>query len=424
MSKTDTYWKELFNKYSILEKIEAKGSFEITSRQINEYWESRLMTKFDQKANLPELFQKNNLSILPQTRGSYIIADFNAYKDIEYKKETVDTSLPFPDGIVTIDPQNLYSESVALNCAYLSGLIDSIAGENTVHTINGRMSTLSFDYQIHTKRNRTFNMCVNNSQCEIDGGYEGPTKVVLVEAKNFQTTDFLIRQLYYPYRLWKQKTTKEIVPVFMTFSNDVFSFFVFRFDNPVNYSSIILTEQKHYSLISENISLGELISLHANTKIIPDLNVPFPQADSFERVVDLLGLLATTELSKEDITSNYDFDKRQTDYYTNAGIYLSLIEKRAEKSEIKYYLTEAGRKIMSQRGKNKYLSLARTMLRHKVFHRLFHKCLNASSPATPTMAQETMRECDLYNVRGASTYFRRSQTVAKWINWILRLQNN
>jgi hypothetical protein len=423
MTKTNKFWSELFDKHSILDKIHKYGFFEITSKQINEYWESRLMTKFDHKSNLPELFQKYKLSILPKTRGSYIISDFNAYQDIQYNT-SIETSSSFPESIETIDPQNLYSESIALNCAYISGLIDSIAGESTEHTVNGRMSTLSFDYQIRTIQKLTFNMQVNNSQCEIDGGYEGPTKFVLVEAKNFQTNDFLIRQLYYPFRLWRQKTKKEIIPVFMTFSNDVFSFFIYRFEDFNDYNSIVLVEQKNFCLISDSITLDDLVLLFKNTPIIKDPPVPFPQADSFERVVDLLGLLFSTELSKDDITTNYDFDKRQTDYYTNAGIYLGLIQKRPEGREVKYALTDAGRKVMSQKGKYKYLSLAKAILQHDVFHRLFHKCLNTSLPATSAMAEETMRECPLYKVKEKSTYFRRSQTVAKWIDWILKLQNN
>lgn len=56
--------------------------------------------------------------------------------------------------------------------------------------------------------------------------------------------------------------------------------------------------------------------------------IPFPQANSFPRVVDLLGLLVNEELTPEQITSVYDFDERQTDYYTNAAIYLGLIKKK------------------------------------------------------------------------------------------------
>ena len=55
-------WEKLFEKYNILGEIEEKGYFKITSKQINEYREARLMTKFDNSATLPDLFKKNSLS--------------------------------------------------------------------------------------------------------------------------------------------------------------------------------------------------------------------------------------------------------------------------------------------------------------------------------------------------------------------------
>ena len=69
VSKNQSAWQKLFDKYRILDGIENSGFFEITSTQINEFREARLMTKFDHKINLPDIFDKNRLSILPISRG-------------------------------------------------------------------------------------------------------------------------------------------------------------------------------------------------------------------------------------------------------------------------------------------------------------------------------------------------------------------
>ena len=74
---------ELFEKYNILEEINNNGYFKITAKQINEYREARLMTKFDNSANLPELFKDNKLAILPITSNSYMIAKFQTYQEFE-----------------------------------------------------------------------------------------------------------------------------------------------------------------------------------------------------------------------------------------------------------------------------------------------------------------------------------------------------
>ena len=147
------------------------------------------------------------------------------------KKSSTDISYrELPPNIETLDPTNIYSESSAILCAFLSGMIDEVLGEETNLTIWGRMSTGTFDYQIrNTKTKINQNIWVRNSQCEIDGGFEGESKLALIEAKCETVADFIIRQLYYPYRLWTSKTNKEVVPIFLTISNDIFCFYRFSF---------------------------------------------------------------------------------------------------------------------------------------------------------------------------------------------------
>lgn len=62
-SKNDTAWEKLFDKYNIIGSVKSTGYFEITSEQINDFREARLMTKFDHKSNLPQLFVKKTINI-------------------------------------------------------------------------------------------------------------------------------------------------------------------------------------------------------------------------------------------------------------------------------------------------------------------------------------------------------------------------
>ena len=207
-TKNELAWKQLFEKHGILEKIEKHGVFEITSSQINKFREARLMTKFDHRKNLPEIFKKHKLSILPITRGSYLISQFEAYKDFE-EKNTEIIKVSFPTFIESIDYENITSESAALNCAYVSGILaDFIEDERIIPTVSGRMGSDTFDFLIKTRSGTDVRVNVNNSQIEIDGGFEGVETLSLIEAKNSLSDDFLIRQLYYPYRLWRNKIGK------------------------------------------------------------------------------------------------------------------------------------------------------------------------------------------------------------------------
>ena len=94
-SKNDKAWTELFDKYKILENVQDKGHFEITATKINEFREARLMTKFDHKSQLPKLFSDNELSILPTSRGGYVIGSFETFCDFA-ENEIPLTRVEFP----------------------------------------------------------------------------------------------------------------------------------------------------------------------------------------------------------------------------------------------------------------------------------------------------------------------------------------
>jgi hypothetical protein len=347
----DVAWEQLFEYHAILSVISETGFFEIDSLTINKYRESRLMAKFDHYANLPRIFKEHNLSILPISRNRYILGNFDTYFKVNYQPVEI-TSFEFPSSIQTINDTNLYSENSALSCAFNTGIIQNLLNnEETFYTVAGRMSTGSFSFDIDNKNNTSnppYNISVNNSQCEIDAGFESESYFLLVEAKLYDVEDFLIRQLYYPYRLWSSKISKKIIPAFMTYSNlnNKFSFFLYEFDNILNYNSLRLIAQKDYIIEPETIKRTDILSIFSHiTPIAEPIDIPFPQADKFERIVDLLTLLLDRELTKNEIASNYQFDLRQVDYYTNAAKYLRLVDNFFDLStkEKTFRLTDVGK---------------------------------------------------------------------------------
>ena len=170
-SKNDNAWEKIFDKYKILKEIENKNEFVITAKQINEFREARLMTKFDYSSQLPSLFSDNTLSILPISRGSYIISNFEMFESFDDNEVDI-IKMEFPTYLESIDYTNITSESTALNCAYVSGILQHFVAEQDLQpTVSGRMSSLSFSFDINAK-NLLLNVKVDNSQIEVDGGYE------------------------------------------------------------------------------------------------------------------------------------------------------------------------------------------------------------------------------------------------------------
>ena len=412
LTKNDIAWNTLFDRYDLLTKIRNDGYFEITAAQINEERESRLMAKFDHSVNLPTIFKEHHLSILPLSRSKYIVGQFRTHFTIASDFEKQHVFFEIPHNIESISFPNLHSESLALNYAYIAGLITDFLGEEAYQTLSGRMSTSCFDFTIGNR-----SITVENSQCEIDAGFESDNYLLLIEAKNYAVDDFLIRQLYYPFRLWSSKVQKQVIPVLMTFSNDTFTFYEFQFTDISQYNSLVLKRVVEYSLQPEPISSDDIMPLLQGLSPVESIeSIPFPQADKFERVIDLLSLLAERELTRDDITENYQFDIRQTQYYTDAGRYLGMISKTNERDNITFCLTNDARRIFNSSYKNKYLGIIAAILSKPVFCKVFQESLRIGAVPSQDAIVTIMQQANL-TISG-TTLPRRARTVSSWVNWL------
>ena len=420
MGLNDAAWENLFDKYHILDEIERNGQFIISANQIKEFREPRLMTKFDHKVNLPVIFAENRLAILPVTRGDYVISSFSAYKEFEQPSTDVQR-ISIPAHIQSLMPQFLVSETIALNCANACGILeDFLEDEALVSTVSGRMGSGEFNFNIDTASG-TRAVSVTNSQIEIDAAYEGINYLSLFEAKRDLSNDFLVRQLYYPFRVWSNRVTKTVKTVFLIFSNGIFNLYQYQFDDPQNYNSLKLVKQKNYVIATE-ICLSDIENLLVATPEAQEPEISFPQADSMSRIINLIELLHEKPMTRNRITTEYAFDVRQTNYYTDAGRYLGLIDKgRDGDNNILFQLSEKGRRIMNLAYRERQLAIVSKILEHKPFRETLKLHLqNGVMPDKNTIIQ-IMRNSNLYNIGAESTYFRRSSTIIGWTNWILSI---
>jgi hypothetical protein len=426
-SKNDIAWEKLFEQHGILRKIDRVGVCEISSDEINKVREARLATNFSHRIQLPKIFQDNQLTIQPNTRGTYLIGRFESYQKLFDDPSVPIEAADFRSDIETIDPTNLYSESSVLLCAYHTGIISHLLDQEVSLTVFGRMSAGRFGYSISNKQTgNRHQILVEGAQLEIDSAFEGRNVFAIFEAKNQKVDDFLVRQLYYPYRLWKNRTSKQVIPVFMYYSNanSVFSFFVFRFNDEGHYNSIELVKQRKYQIVASDIDLAAIYAALKRVRVKPEPhNVPFPQANTFDKqIIDLLSQLygARASLSQDFITTNYAFDRRQTQYYTQAAHYLGLVERHYSREEgVTYSLTERGTRIMAQHPQVRNLALVECILEHKVFNQTLR--LYFEQGARPTIEQVVaiMRDARL-RISG-TTPRRRAQTVLAWVDWIMQL---
>jgi hypothetical protein len=128
-------------------------------------------------------------------------------------------------------------------------------------------------------------------------------------------------------------------------------------------------------------------------------------------------------MSQEEITTNHAFDRRQTQYYTNAGRYLGLIQRRQNREEgVTYSLTPKAVAIMARQPARRNLALVETILEHRVFAETVRLYLAQAGRPEINQVIEIMRAAELgLDQEGHTTIPRRAQTVLSWIDWIMRL---
>jgi hypothetical protein len=251
----DNSWKAIFDKYKIHKHNFNKEPFIITAEKIKEATahfkktnekEVRILCKQDSREDLPQVFIDNNLFLLPIHNGEYVIVKGDGYVDIpsiDTKAIIYTSKLDFK-----LDTSKVgNSEMQHLDFAYAASLIRSFLNDNTlVLTIRGRKYTPNFSFYVGKHK-----ITVESVQTEVDAGYEGKDKVVLIEAKNSQTNNTIIRQLYYPYRQWQQHTDKKVITLFFEKRANFYSLWQYEFKKIDDYNSIHLVKSQRFEIIEK-----------------------------------------------------------------------------------------------------------------------------------------------------------------------------
>ncbi len=137
------------------------------------------------------------------------------------------------------------SEMQHLDYAYASSIIrDFMQDDSLVLTIRGRKYTPKFSFYVNN-----FFIEVKSVQTEVDAGYEGRDKVVLIEAKNLKTSNIIIRQIFYPFKQWKQYTNKDIFTIFFEKQDKYYNLWQFRFTDDNDYNSVEFVKFRKYEII-------------------------------------------------------------------------------------------------------------------------------------------------------------------------------
>ena len=208
--------------------------------------EVRILCKQDSREDRPQVFIDNKVFLLPTRNGEYAIVRGEGYIDIppiNSVAKIYTSKLDFK-----LDTSRIgNSEMQHLDFAYAASLVRTfLEDDSLVLTIRGRKYTPKFSFNVGKQ-----NIVTESVQTEVDAGYEGRNQVALIEAKNSQTSNVIIRQLFYPFKQWQHHTQKKVKTLFFEKRNNHYSLWQFEFTDTNNYNSIALTKSQRFEIIEK-----------------------------------------------------------------------------------------------------------------------------------------------------------------------------
>ncbi|PIE36150.1 hypothetical protein CSA56_01330 [candidate division KSB3 bacterium] len=432
-SKHDRAWQQVFERTSLLSQLETTGYAYISAHELKTFGqrEPRLMAKQDTLHSRPAIFRQHQLAILPVENGQYVIFRDRAHKSYFNLTSVLDdmpkelyTSAHDLYSFDTYPSNQRLSESQAIDFSYVSLLLHTFLKEEQLHlTLRGRLRSGNFHFTLPDSQ---ANINVSGVQIEVDSGYESHKKIYLIEAKVGKRDDFHIRQLFYPYLEWSQRSRKEIVPIFLIYSNAQYYLLQFRLSRI--FGELTITKKACYS-VNESpraaISFSQL--LHEIPVDESEPSIPYPQADDLDKVVDCVQLLAGGMHTKADIAEYFDFDERQGDYYLNAATYLGYLERTGREftvTALGQHFTET--RSRTERTESLVIQLIKKPTFRDVFQRMFteetsHLRLFKDYVAANELDKYKLgRTIQAHTSLNEGTALRRALTMKAWIGWVLK----
>lgn len=425
-TKNDVAWERYFEKTDSFEEIKDNGYFYVTSKDLKNIAERepRLMAKLDTSRKRPKVFRDNDLTIFPVKNGKYIVFEDPEEKSyFSFKEKLDDLEVEEYDSNVNLNSFDTYpedqslSESQAIDFSFVSSLFSNFTQDNNLNlTVRGRLYSDSFSFVLPENNHE---VDVSSVQIEVDSGYESDKGVYLVEAKVGKRSNFHIRQLYYPFLQWRNKTEKDVVPIFFTFTNG--KYYLTQFSFSENFGELEIIENRCFTINEEPRPKVNITSLVKQEKkrIEPPSDVPYPQANDLDKIVDLVHMIDEGVIEKEEIAEFFDFDERQADYYSNAGIYLGFLRRGNENSS--FALTKKGKKFVSLNTRSKRIKyLVEEMTNKKSLNEVLRIFAQNGFDIDRTRSKDIAKIIRKHRRElGQNTAQRRASTIRAWLKWIL-----
>ena len=248
----DESWNEIFSKHDIFKYSFGTSPFEITTQQIK-MATHHLAGRSDRKIrNLcgqstresrPQVFKDLGLFLLPVRNDTYAITKGDGYLDIPLPNSMEQDHTSWLD--FRLETSRIgYSRFRHLDFAFATSLIRTFLDDpSLVLAIRGRIYAPGFDFGVGLQHIK-----VKGVRAKVNAGYEGRNQIALVEAKNSDASNIIIKQLYYPFKHWKSYTRKKVVPILFDKRGEDYRLWQFAFEDDSDYNSIKLVKSGRFRI--------------------------------------------------------------------------------------------------------------------------------------------------------------------------------
>jgi hypothetical protein len=378
--------------------------------------ELRLMAKMDSSADVPAALRRHGYFIMPIKNGEYVLVRGNGFHVLENLPEPPTIFSPQLDfDLVTLSVGD--SEMQHLDYCYNIGLFEKFAGVTGLRqTIRGRKRMPAFEFSVGRLGPIRVQAGV---QVEVDSGCEGRDDIVLIEGKGGQPPDFIVRQLFYPYRKWRHEIPQKRIRPWFFCSHEVagrrlYRFWEYAFADDEQYQSLTLHRGEAFFVEPRRarLTVEELLRAHAARTDARLWDVP--QADSFWRVAEIPLLVEQGINTSGKVAAHYEFDPRQSSYYRQAAEYLGLLS--LDRKTNVYQLTDLGREYVCLSADERRELLAGLLAQFPPMRATLE--LSARSGERGIGRAEITALIARHSAIGKSTPARRAATLLAWLDWL------